>query len=78
MSVFVGLIVLCASPILAEIFSYKQALGNKWRITSTVEEDVIINGQFSHHSEIVERIASEITGMANPEEALIKAVFQSA
>ncbi|MDR1230649.1 MAG: OmpA family protein [Spirochaetaceae bacterium] len=77
LSVFLSFIVLCVSPLFAEIFSYKQALGNKWRIISTVQEDVIINGQFSHHSEIVERIASEITGMTNSE-ALIKAVFQSA
>jgi outer membrane protein OmpA-like peptidoglycan-associated protein len=76
--IFVGIIGICISSIFAESFSYKQSLGDKWRIISTVEEDVVINGQFSHHSEIVDRVASEITGMANPEEALIKAVFQSA
>jgi outer membrane protein OmpA-like peptidoglycan-associated protein len=72
------LTVLCATSLFAETFSYKQSSGDRWRIISTVEEDVIVNGRFSHHSEIVERVAGEITGMANPEEALIKAVFQSA
>jgi outer membrane protein OmpA-like peptidoglycan-associated protein len=76
--IFTALVVICASPVFAEIFSYKQSPGDKWRIISAVEEDVIINGQFSHHSEIAERVASEITGMANPQEALVKAVFQSA
>jgi outer membrane protein OmpA-like peptidoglycan-associated protein len=73
-----ALIIVSISSLPAEIFSYKQSPGDKWRIISTVEEDVIVNGQFSHHSEIIERVASEITGMAGPEEALIKAVFQSA
>jgi outer membrane protein OmpA-like peptidoglycan-associated protein len=76
--IFAALTVICASPHFAETFSYKQSPGDKWRIISTVEEDIIINGQFSHHSEIVERVASEIIGMANPAEALVKAVFQSA
>jgi outer membrane protein OmpA-like peptidoglycan-associated protein len=74
----VALTVVCASHPFAETFSYKQSPGDRWRIVSTVEEDVIINGRFSHRSEIVERVAGEIIGMANPEEALIKAVFQSA
>ena len=74
----VGLIVIRIFPLPAEIFSYKQAIGDKWRIISTVEEDVLVNGKLSHRSEIVERVASEVAGMANPEEALIKAVFQSA
>jgi outer membrane protein OmpA-like peptidoglycan-associated protein len=74
----VSLIVIRIFPLPAEIFSYKQAIGDKWRIISTVEEDVIVNGKLSHRSEIVERVASEVAGMANPNEALIKAVFQSA
>jgi outer membrane protein OmpA-like peptidoglycan-associated protein len=73
-----GVLILGAVSLFAEVFSYKQAAGDKWRIISTVEEDVIVNGQFSHHSEIIERVASEVSGMANPQEALIKAVFQSA
>jgi hypothetical protein len=76
--IFAALLVVCASPPFAEIFSYKQSPGDKWRIISTVEEDVIINGQFSHHPEIAERVACETTGMASPEEALIQAVFRSA
>ncbi|MDR0637764.1 MAG: OmpA family protein [Spirochaetaceae bacterium] len=74
----VSLVVIRVFPLSAEVFSYKQAAGDKWRIISTVEENVLINGKLSHRSEIVERVASEVTGMANPEEALIKAVFQSA
>jgi outer membrane protein OmpA-like peptidoglycan-associated protein len=74
----VSLIVFRVFPLSAEIFSYKQATGDKWRVISTVEEDVIVNGTLSHRSEIVERVASEVTGMASPEEALIKAVFQTA
>jgi outer membrane protein OmpA-like peptidoglycan-associated protein len=76
--VLAALTVVWGSPLLAETFAFKQSMGDQWRIISTVEEDVIVDGRFSHHSEIVERVAGEVIGMANPQEALIKAVFQSA
>lgn len=44
-----------------DILSFKFAAGDKSRILSTVNEDVYVNGQYSHTSEILNRISSEIT-----------------
>jgi outer membrane protein OmpA-like peptidoglycan-associated protein len=44
----------------AEEFFYKYQAGNKYRILSTVYEDVYINSQFSHSAEILNRIAVEV------------------
>ena len=74
---FTMLFIAALSALVAEVFAYKQEPGDKWRIISSVTEDIYINGKFSHHSDIVERTASEVTGAASSG-ALIKAVFQSA
>lgn len=44
-------------------FSYEQ--GEQYRILSTVEQDVRVNGVFSHHATIFNRIAIEVTDVAD-------------
>ena len=61
----------------AEHFAYKHETGDKFRILSTVEEDVYVNQRFDHHSEILNRIAAEISGV-NAGTAEHRAVFQTA
>jgi outer membrane protein OmpA-like peptidoglycan-associated protein len=61
----------------AQEFVFKHNIGDKFRIISTVNEDVFEDGRLIHHSEIVERTASEVLGVAGGQ-ALHKATFQSA
>jgi outer membrane protein OmpA-like peptidoglycan-associated protein len=71
------LLLLAALPVLrAEEFVYKQGAGAKYRILSTVHEDVYLNRRLSHRSEIVNRIAMEITKVENGL-AHNKALFQT-
>ena len=47
----------------AEEFLYKHEEGDRYRILSTVQEDVYIDRRLSHKAEILNRIAVEVTGM---------------
>jgi outer membrane protein OmpA-like peptidoglycan-associated protein len=67
---------LLAPEIHAETFAYKQKTGDKYRVLSTVLEDVYINRTFSHRAEIVNRIAVETTAFSDGR-AHNKAVFQT-
>ncbi|MDR0784625.1 MAG: OmpA family protein [Treponema sp.] len=60
----------------AERFVYKQTPNVKYRILSIIHEDVYIDRQLSHTSEIVNRIAIE-TISANDKTATNKAIFQT-
>ncbi|MDR1466155.1 MAG: OmpA family protein [Treponema sp.] len=60
----------------AERFVYKYVSGAKYRILSSVHEDVYIDRQLSHTSEIINRIAIEIT-KADDKTATNKAIFQT-
>jgi outer membrane protein OmpA-like peptidoglycan-associated protein len=71
------LIFLFASPLMGEEFVYRHRAGDRYRILSTVLEDVYINRQFSHSAEIVNRIAVELTA-ASGDIGSIRAVFQTA
>ncbi|MDR1253063.1 MAG: OmpA family protein [Treponema sp.] len=61
----------------AEDFFYKQEAGDKYRILSTVQEDVYIDYQLSHRAEILNRIAVEVTGVAADGKGNHRAVFQT-
>jgi outer membrane protein OmpA-like peptidoglycan-associated protein len=63
-------------PAAAEEFLYKHHAGDKYRIISTVLEDVYIDYLPSHRAEILNRIAVEITG-AEDGKGRHKAVFQT-
>ncbi|MDR1596651.1 MAG: OmpA family protein [Treponema sp.] len=61
----------------AEQFTYKYAAGDKYRILSTVHEDVYVNRRLSLRSEILNRIAVEVLE-AGGGTGLHRAVFQTA
>ncbi|QQO11430.1 OmpA family protein [Breznakiella homolactica] len=48
-------------PLLAEQFEYKHTKGDRYRILSTVNEDVYVDRRLSHRAEILNRIAVEVT-----------------
>lgn len=52
---------LLALPLSAEQFRFKYTKGEKYRILSTVNETVHINGTFSNESEIINRISVSVT-----------------
>jgi outer membrane protein OmpA-like peptidoglycan-associated protein len=66
----------------AEEFFYKYRDGDKYRILSTVEEDVRIDGRLSHHAQILNRIAVTVESVSDGEEgrkrARHSAVFDTA
>jgi outer membrane protein OmpA-like peptidoglycan-associated protein len=64
-------------PAGAEEFFYKYEKGDKYRILSTVHEEVFIDRRLSHRAEILNRIAVEISGLSNGS-ARHTAVFQTA
>jgi outer membrane protein OmpA-like peptidoglycan-associated protein len=64
-------------PIEGEEFYYKHRAGDRFRILSTIIEDVYINRQLSHRAEIINRIAVEINAV-NGDSGSYKAVFQTA
>ncbi|MCL2880957.1 MAG: OmpA family protein, partial [Treponema sp.] len=60
----------------AEEFLYRQAAGDKYRIVSTVHEDVYIDRRLSHTAEILNRIAVVVLSV-DGNKAHHKAVFQT-
>jgi outer membrane protein OmpA-like peptidoglycan-associated protein len=60
----------------AEEFLYKHQEGDKYRILSTVEEDVFLNRRLSHSAEILNRIAVEVISETEGR-GMHKAVFQT-
>jgi outer membrane protein OmpA-like peptidoglycan-associated protein len=60
----------------AEDFLYKHQKGDRYRILSTVHEDVYVNNRLSHRAEILNRIAVEVTAETEGK-GYHKAVFQT-
>ncbi|MDR0472548.1 MAG: OmpA family protein [Treponema sp.] len=60
-----------------EEFVFKYREGDKYRILSTVKEDVYIDKKLNHRAEILNRIAVEVTGVKNGS-GTHRAVFQAA
>jgi outer membrane protein OmpA-like peptidoglycan-associated protein len=52
-----GLGVFSAAPLGAETFFYSHQPGDKYRVLSTVREDVYLDRRFSHSAEILNRVA---------------------
>ncbi|MDR2193222.1 MAG: OmpA family protein [Treponema sp.] len=69
-------LVFFAPALHAETFVYKQKAGDKYRILSTVQEDVYVNRRFSHRAEIVNRIAVNTISVTSGR-AYHRAVFQT-
>jgi outer membrane protein OmpA-like peptidoglycan-associated protein len=55
------LILLSPTHLEAEEFFYKHNTGDKYRVLSTVNEDVYVNRRLSHRAQILNRIAVEVT-----------------
>jgi outer membrane protein OmpA-like peptidoglycan-associated protein len=62
---------------MGEEFFYKHNAGDRYRILSTVVEDVYIDRQFSHSAEIINRIAVEQL-TASDAGGTLRAIFQTA
>jgi outer membrane protein OmpA-like peptidoglycan-associated protein len=58
-------------------FAYKYKTGDRYRIVSTVNEDIYVDRKLSYQAEILTRITMEITAV-NGERARHRATFQSA
>ena len=58
-------------------FEFIQKKGNSGSYISTVEEDVYINNQLSHHAEIINRISSDIINVAQDGQAFIFATYMT-
>jgi outer membrane protein OmpA-like peptidoglycan-associated protein len=74
---FLLIVVFAPSRVQGEQFSYKHSAGDKYRILSTVHEDVYINRRLSHKAEILNRIAVEVLSV-NGTSGKHKAVFETA
>ena len=58
----IALVVCLSAPrAAAEDFFYQHRKGDRYRVLSTVREDVLVNNQLSHRAEILNRIAVEVT-----------------
>ncbi|MDR1353332.1 MAG: OmpA family protein [Treponema sp.] len=68
----------CPLPSGAEEFFYKHRAGDKYRILSTVREDVYIDRRLSHSALILNRIAVTIEGLSGSGRARHSAVFDTA
>ncbi|MDR2923631.1 MAG: OmpA family protein [Treponema sp.] len=66
----------CLFPLAAQDFQYKHHEGDKYRIISTVNEDVYIDRRLNHRAEILNRIAVEIVSVSGGK-GKHKAVFQT-
>jgi outer membrane protein OmpA-like peptidoglycan-associated protein len=60
----------------AEEFLYKHQKGDRYRVLSTVHEDVYVDAQLSHKAEILNRIAVEVTAESEGK-GKHKAIFQT-
>jgi outer membrane protein OmpA-like peptidoglycan-associated protein len=69
-------LLLCLSSLGAQDFRYQHHEGDKYRIISTVKEDVYVNRRLDHRAEILNRIAVEIVSVKDGK-AMHKAVFQT-
>jgi outer membrane protein OmpA-like peptidoglycan-associated protein len=70
-------LLLCLSSLGAQDFQYKHHEGDKYRIISTMNEDVYINRRLHHQAKILNRIAVEIVSVSDDGKARHNAVFQT-
>jgi len=77
-SAFFLLVVFLLVPVSAQsdVFEFKHAAGDRYRILSVVDQAVFVNGTLSHRAETLNRIAVEVLEVTNGK-GLHKAVFQS-
>jgi outer membrane protein OmpA-like peptidoglycan-associated protein len=75
---FLPAVLLCLCPLMAvaENFTYKHQTGDKYRILSTVDEEVYLDNRLSHRAEILNRITGEVIGESEGK-GKHRAVFQT-
>ena len=70
-----------SSSLFAEKFVYKYEVGEKYKVLSTVKEDVLVNGVFNHYAEIVNRISYEVSDVKTDdfgdEKGFLEATFMT-
>ena len=70
-----------SSSLFAEKFVYKYEVGEKYKVLSTVKEDVLVNGIFNHYAEIVNRISYEVSDVKTDdfggEKGFLEATFMT-
>ena len=71
-----ALAALCLFSLGAEDFQYKHRKGDKYRILSTVHEEVYLNNRLSHVAEILNRIAVDVFDVSNGK-GRHRAIFQT-
>ncbi|HQO66502.1 MAG TPA: OmpA family protein [Spirochaetales bacterium] len=64
-------------PAAADEFHFAYAVGDKYRVVSTVDEDVYINRRYSHSARIVNRIAFEVADARDDGAALLRGDFST-
>ncbi|HET6485049.1 MAG TPA: OmpA family protein, partial [Spirochaetia bacterium] len=60
----VALILAISLPVAADVLRYSYHAGDQYRLVDHVRETVAINGQYSHRSEILDRIAVTVNQVA--------------
>ena len=58
-------------------FEFKYNTGDRYRILSTVNEEVYYNRTYSHHAVIINRVSAEITGVTKDGAGVHDAVFMT-
>ena len=61
----------------AEKFEFKYTKGESYRILSTVDEDVFVNGILNHQAKIINRISVEVTDVTPDGSGIHKANFMT-
>jgi len=68
---------LSVQPAQADEFKFGYTAGDKYRVLSTVDEDVSINRQYSHSAKIINRIAFEVVKTRDDGAALLRGDFST-
>lgn len=63
-------------PVRAERFTFLYEAGDQYRMISTVDERVYLNGQYSHRADILNKISVRVTG-ASEDSGTLSVLFQT-
>ena len=58
-----------------DLLQFQHVVGDRFRIVTTVSENVFVNGNYSHHAEILNRVAVEVVQARNGS-GLVQGVYQ--
>ncbi|MBQ3826368.1 MAG: OmpA family protein, partial [Spirochaetaceae bacterium] len=76
---FIGIFfaALLVNAAFSEVFEFKYKKGDTYRILTKVEEDVIMNGVYSHHAKIVNRVSIEVSDVTADGAGVHNATFMA-